>query len=83
MNQITNLTPQQLRKAADLQERIQSLQRDLTDLLGGYAPASSLSSGSSAVASGGKRRISAAGIARIRAAQRLRWARIKAAQGRK
>jgi hypothetical protein len=82
MNQITNLTPQQLRKAADLQERIQSLQRELTDVLGGYASASS-SSGASTAASGGKRRISAAGIARIRAAQRLRWAKIKASQGRK
>lgn len=72
-----NLTAQQLRQAADLQERIESLQNQLRQLLGekqGQSPASP--------AAKGRRTISAAGIERIRAAQRARWAKAKRAQGR-
>jgi hypothetical protein len=32
-----NITPQQLRKAANIQEKIQSLQKELGQLLGGPA----------------------------------------------
>ena len=78
MNSLINLTPQQLRQAADLQERIMALQGELSDLLGGTAP--STASGP-AKPSAPKRRISAAGLERIRAAQRARWARTRAAQG--
>jgi hypothetical protein len=39
MNSITNLTPGQLRKAADIQEKIQSLQSELNQILGASAPA--------------------------------------------
>jgi hypothetical protein len=70
MNSLTNLSPQQLRRAADLQEKISSLQGELAKLLGG-APAAASSPAP-------KRKISAAGIARIRAAQKERWAREKA-----
>jgi hypothetical protein len=70
MNQITQLTPSQLRQAADLQEKIQALQQKLADLLG--TPG--------AEAPRKKRKISAAGIARIRAAQKARWAKIKKAK---
>jgi hypothetical protein len=69
MNALTQLTPRQLRQAADLQEKIQLLQQQLADLLG--APASSPDSRPK------KRKISAAGIARIRAAQKLRWAKAR------
>ena len=40
MNLITSLSPAQLRRAADIQERIQSLQAELSRLLGEAAPAS-------------------------------------------
>jgi hypothetical protein len=75
MNSLINLTPQQLRQAADLQERIVALQSELAALLGqsGAQPAAQ-------GAEGGKRRISAAGLERIRAAQRLRWAKARAAK---
>jgi hypothetical protein len=64
---ITNLTPQQLRRAADVQERILSLQNELSQLLA--------DSGSSAtVASPAKRKLSAQAIANIRAGARRRWA---------
>lgn len=76
---ITHLTPQQLRQAADLQERIAELQRELAELLGAVlepAPATSVATETQAPAR--RRKISAAGIARIRAAQKARWAKNRA-----
>ena len=73
METFTNLTPQQLRRAADVKERIDALQSELNELLG-QAPAPA------AVAAPKRRQISAAGIARIRAAQRARWAAIRKAK---
>ncbi len=73
-----NLTAQQLRQAADLQERIESLQNQLRGLLGGTGKAAQAPA---ARAGTGRRQISAAGIERIRAAQRARWAKVKRAQG--
>ena len=68
-----NITPTQLRKAADLQEKIQSLQKELAQLLGGpVQPATKAPK---------KRKMSAAGRAAIAAAARARWAKIKAAKG--
>jgi hypothetical protein len=63
-----NITPTQLRKAANLQEKIQSLQKELGQLLGGSAQP---------IAAPKKRKVSAAGRARMRAAQKARWAKIK------
>jgi hypothetical protein len=72
MNSLTSLTARQLRRAADIQERIEALNDELHDLLGttqepvnGQAPRAK------------KRRMSAAGRAAIAAAARARWARIK------
>jgi hypothetical protein len=67
-----NITPQQLRKAADIQERIQSLQEELGQLLGGetIAPAQ-------ATEAPKKRKVSAAARSKMRAAQKARWAKIK------
>jgi hypothetical protein len=71
---LINLTPAQLRHAADLKEKIEALQNELDHLHGASgAAASSMASG--------KRKISAAGIARIRAAQKARWAKVKGASG--
>jgi len=67
-----NITPQQLRKAADLQEKIQSLQEELGQLLG----ASGLPE-TAATEAPRKYKFSAAGRARMRAAQKARWAKIK------
>jgi hypothetical protein len=72
MNSITNLLPAQLRKAADIQEKIQSLQKELRQLLGneGSTPAQPARAPK-------KGKMSAAGRAAIRAAQKARWATIK------
>src|SRR5450759_671004 len=69
---ITSLSPQQLRKAADIQEKIQSLQEELGQLLGGE-----VSTPAQPTEAPTKRKVSAAGRARMRAAQIARWAKIK------
>ena len=67
-----NATPSELRKAADIKEKIESLQAELNRLLGAPVEAS--------IPAGKRRKISAAGIARIRAAAKARWAKIRAAK---
>ncbi|MEY4386104.1 MAG: hypothetical protein RLY20_1387 [Verrucomicrobiota bacterium] len=68
---VTELSIQQLKKAVTLKQRIAKLEEELAAIIGASASA----------ASGAKRRgfMSAAGRARIAAAQRKRWAKIKAA----
>jgi hypothetical protein len=70
MNSIPNLSPAQLRKAASIQEKIQSLQKKLSQILGATVD-------SARSEAPRKRKISAAGLASIRAAQKARWAKIK------
>ena len=69
---ITTLSPQQLRKADDIQENIQSLQEELGQLLGGETttPAQTTEAPK-------KRKFSAYTRAKMRAAQQARWAKIK------
>jgi hypothetical protein len=74
MNSITNLTPGQLRQAADLKERIDALQDQLNVLLGGAEPTPA------AAGVPKKRKMSAAGRARIAAAARARWAKLRASK---
>src|SRR6266446_5922558 len=72
MNQsLTDLSPRQLRQAADLKERIDSLQHDLSQILG------AVSQPNGAATAPQKRKMSAAARARIAAGARARWARIK------
>ena len=67
-----NLTPQQLRKAANIQEKIQSLQKQLRQLLGGE-----VSTAAEPTEAPKKRKFSAATRAKMKAAQKARWAKIK------
>lgn len=70
MTSIVNMTAAQLRRAADIQERITELQQELERVSNGVS-----------VAPGdvrGRRRMSPAGRARIAAAARARWAAAKA-----
>ncbi len=71
MNSLPNLTPQQLRHAADIQEKILGLQDELAQVLG--TPAPNLGG-----AETGKRRLSPQGLANIRAGARRRWAKFHA-----
>ena len=70
--ELINLSPQQLRKAADLKERIQTLQRELDGLLGAKSEKAKAPQ-----APAPKRRLSAQGIANIRAGIKKRMAAAK------
>ena len=69
MNTFANLSAEQLRHAADLKEKIVSLQEELARYLG---------NGSHEATPRRKSGMSAAGRARIAAAQRARWAKVHA-----
>ena len=75
---ITSLSPQQLRNAADLQEKILELQNELDQLLGAPTPAPAAEPSTQAPR---KYKFSAAVRAKMRAAQKARWAALKAAKG--
>jgi hypothetical protein len=73
MNAITSLTPAQLRTAANLKEKIAALQKQLDALLGAAAKPVA-----AAKPAKKKRTMSASARARIAAAQKARWAKIRA-----
>lgn len=69
------LTSKQLRHAANIKDKIENLQSELTHLLGG----STVANGSPAKATvPRKRKMSAAARAKISAAAKARWARVRA-----
>jgi hypothetical protein len=74
MNSIKDLTPRQLRHAADIQERILGLQQELEQLL-------QLGAQTIVGRPAGKRRLSAQGLANIRAGARKRWANERSENG--
>ena len=71
---LINLTPAQLRKAANLKEQVGNLHKQLASIIGAGISAPSKP------AKPVKGKMSAAGRARIVAAQKLRWAKINAAK---
>ena len=79
MSLIINVSVQQLRQAADLKEKIAALENQLSQLLGSTAPTVAVKP-AAAKAPKKKGGMSAAGKARIAAAQKARWAKIKAAK---
>src|SRR5260370_31927694 len=70
---ITNLSPQQLRQAADLKEKIDGLQTELYAILGGEVPTPA-DAETPPAQKNGRRKGGAEGRARMAAAQRARWA---------
>lgn len=74
MSSINNLSIQQLRQAANLKEKIAGLEKQLSQLLGATTKIAT------APAPKKKGGMSAAGKARIIAAQKARWAKVKAAK---
>ena len=76
---LLNLSPSQLRKAADLKDRIDGLMSELAQILDGSAMRSS----GNEVGNGrpAKRTMSAGGRRRIAAAARARWAKVRAGKG--
>lgn len=82
-NPLLNLSAAQLKQAAELKERIDALNSELSSILGGATPAPSVTAATPKRGRppGKRGGMSAAGRARIAAAARARWARIKAAGG--
>jgi hypothetical protein len=74
---LTNLSPAQLRRAAELKERIDSLTSELGRILGGPVSLNP----QPLPPKSGRPGMSAAGRARIAAAARARWAKVRAAKG--
>ena len=72
---ILNLSAQQLRQAASIKEKIAALEKELAALTGNRTATAAPKVAKPVKKKGG---ISAAGKARIAAAQKLRWAKIKA-----
>jgi hypothetical protein len=75
LNSLTNLSPTQLRRAADLQERILELQNELQEIVG--APAETTTPDEPKKK---RKKFSAAARARMRKAQRQRRAKIKSVE---
>lgn len=71
------LSSSQLRRAAVLQEKIEGLQQELTQLLGGSSKSSSASLPTGEKPARKKRIMSAAARKKIADAQRKRWAKQK------
>jgi hypothetical protein len=81
MNSITTLTPQQLRAAADVKERIDGLQNELNSILGGEdpVPAQAAIEAPKMPRKGRRKRrkLSPEGRAAISAAAKARWAALR------
>ena len=69
---LSSLSSEQLRRAADLKEKIEALNKELASILGAQASISAKARK--------KRGMSAAGRAAVAAAQKARWAKIKGAK---
>jgi DNA-binding PucR family transcriptional regulator len=80
---ITDISTTELRRALRVKEQIESLQKELNSLLGVSTGGRRGRIVSNGVTPGRKtrRRMSAAARARIAAAQRARWAKVKAGKG--
>lgn len=76
-NALSNLTVAQLQRAAQIKQQMEGLEAELASIFGG---ASAPRRRGRPPGSGKKGKISAAGRARIAAAQRLRWAKARAAK---
>ncbi len=77
MSNLSLLTSKQLKRAAELKEKLEALTAELNELLGNGDVAATVELGKP-VKQG---KFSAAGLARLRAAQKARWAKLKAAKG--
>ena len=76
-NLLANVPLQQLKQAVTIREKIETLEKELSRIIGGQP------STAKAGASPRKRKMSAAAIAKISAAAKARWARFRAKKGKK
>ena len=80
-NQLLNISPSQLRRAADVKERIEVLTKELSGILGGVDTEPLVIRTTAGILVAGKKRgMSAEGRRRVGEAARARWAKINAAK---
>ena len=79
--QLLNLSSSQLRRAAEIKERIDQLLAELSNILGGDGESDSTGAAKTTKGAGKKRQMSPEARKRIGDAQKARWARINAAKG--
>lgn len=75
MNSLATLSPAQLRRAADLKERIAQLQSELEELVGAPSEKNSSAPGRP---NRKRKKLNAAARAKMAKSQKERWAKIKA-----
>ena len=76
-NLLANVPLQQLKQAVTIREKIETLEKELSRIIGGQT------STAKAGASPRKRKMSAAARAKISAAAKARWAKFRAKKGKK
>jgi hypothetical protein len=76
MNTLLGLSASQLRQAANIREKIQALESELSSILGGDSLVPDRANGGRL----GRRRMSAAGRRAIAAAAKARWAKVRGNQ---
>ncbi len=79
MNSLTTLSPAELRKAANIQEKIQKLQKKLSQLLGGEVSAAAKATEAPKAKRKRSRKMSAAAKAKMARLMKARWAKAKKA----
>lgn len=78
---LSNVSASELKRAAGIKASIEELESELEDILGTAALSTLNHRSSIRSGTGGKNNMSAAGRARIRAAQKARWAKFRANKG--
>jgi hypothetical protein len=73
-----NISASDLRRAADIKEKLEALESDLNKILGGEVQ-NGVPGSNAKPSRRGRRKMSAAAKAKIAAAARARWAKVKAA----
>jgi hypothetical protein len=76
---MSQISASDLRRAASIKDKIDSLQSELSKLLGHLVQKGRVSSAAPAAKKTGRRKMSAAAKAKIAAAARARWAKVRAA----
>jgi len=81
MTNIQSLSSSQLRKVVAIKEKIEQLEAELAAIAGGSGDAAPAKRGPGRPKGSGRRTMSAAARERIAAAQRARWAKVRASSG--
>jgi hypothetical protein len=80
MNDLLSLTSTQLKRAADLKEKIEALHKELAAMTGSTTPSTPAPKMKFKMSAAAKAKISAAAKAKLSALAKARWANVKGAK---